>query len=172
MPANAIVWLISSLATVSVKSAYDLGGPCIDNRAGGPWEELGRAEIKEDWPRVVELQKIFVRNMCENNYRWLNLVEALLRVGKLDDALLILGEVHGRGMDLTDENIRSQAALLSYVHSEEFKATPLGQAFAQRMTDAGAGRGIRKEAFRAKLAAMPESLRDPQDLRRRECLSG
>src|SRR5450432_1144399 len=131
MPVSAIAWLISALAVKTATSAYDLGGPCEDNAAHGPWDELEEAEAREDWPKVVELQKILVRQMCDYDRRWLDLADALLRVGRVDDALLIVGEVRGRGTELTDENIEQEKAWTSYVHSEEFKATPLGQSFAQ-----------------------------------------
>jgi pentatricopeptide repeat protein len=113
-------WHASLRRSASGGKRYDLGGPCVDAAGPLPMAKAAEAKKRGAWSEVIELQKASVRASCRNEYRWHELVSALLAAGRRSEAVRVLQEMDARGFDLNP-------GVIGRMHADvgEFMATPL-----------------------------------------------
>lgn len=149
------------LAFTLSASAYDLGGKCepVFKATNDPWTELRAAEAAKDWQKVVRLKKVYVRNMCDNDHRWLDLANNLLKINKSNETTEILGDLHKKGYELKAENLKFFPELVKHINSKQFRESEAGQA----LTKAEGESKARRKAFQEQLAKLGSSMKPPSE---------
>ena len=117
-----------------------------------------RARTGGSWDRIVELEKLNVRQGCEIEYRWLELTDTLIEAGRLQEALKALEEADARGFDLNPALIE-QKTVTEFMNAPMFKKSALGVRFERlkRRSDA------RRARYREILNTMPPAERPPEN---------
>jgi pentatricopeptide repeat protein len=117
-----------------------------------------KAKNAGDWSRVVELERTSVRGMCSNQFRWYELISALLQAHRDKEALAVFEEMRARGFDLNPSlPDLTQPDVREFMDSAAFRASPVGIEIARlkRLSDA------RRARFREALANLPPAQRPP-----------
>ena len=138
---------------------FDLGGPCSPVVYPHPSLEIVRAKKGGLWDRVIELEKRSVREGCDIEYRWRELANALVEVGRRTDALLVLTDMDSRGFDLRPSVIgREHEELKAFMETPLFKASALGMRLEElkRISDQ------RRAHYREVLQKLPRAQRPPE----------
>jgi hypothetical protein len=125
-----LIFVGSPLKTLA---AYDLGGPCAES--SNP--EQSRARIKslreertqKNWLKVIELQKIEVREMCDNQFRWFQLTEDLLMTGQPEEAIFVLEEMYNRNFEIKPSDLINHAYTntMAFLDDSRFKNSNVGK---------------------------------------------
>jgi hypothetical protein len=144
----------------SVESeVFDLGGPCDDSRPPADYHaRLREAARRGDHGTMIELQKQYVRAMCSNHYRWLDLAGTYLRAERPAMAIQVLHELHRRGAEIKPSSLEHQGNLMTLIKTPEFRRSELGREL--RRLQAAAAR--RRAAFRTQLEALDVADRPPE----------
>ena len=107
---------------------YDLGGPCRDASGAGTFLKILEAKKSGAWDRVVDLSKLNVRESCGNEYRWYELVSALLYARRQPEAVQALQEMDARGFDLNPSLLGgSHPDVRKFMGTPIFMASPAGR---------------------------------------------
>jgi len=144
----------------AAQQQFDLGGACSAAVSPGPFSQLREAKKGGNWDRVIEVAKQNVREGCGVEYRWGELVNALLEAHRPAEALQALQEMDSRGFDLNPSAIDSgQEELKAFMEAPLFKASPVGRKVEQlkRISDE------RRDRYREVLKTIPPSQRPPDD---------
>ncbi len=125
------MFVAMALIVVPAASAqhYDLGGPCKDALIGSPsnFGDILKAQASGDWNRVVELERVNVREGCSNEFRWNQLAKALVLANRPTDATHVLEDMDERGLELNPSPGMLPPEVVKLVETPEFKSTPAGQ---------------------------------------------
>jgi hypothetical protein len=90
-------------------------------------KEIQDAERAREWDRAVVLAKEEVRAGCKNEYRWEELINALLSAHRSAEASRALEEMDARGFDLNPAALGEYfPEIVKFMESKEFGASPLG----------------------------------------------
>lgn len=146
-----VLFTLVSLLSVHLY-AYDLGGPC-DPKAEpkGLYQDITAAEKTKNYAKLIELKKLNVRGMCENDYRWLDLAETLFLAGKKSEAQQVIDIVVKRDLDAVERE-NTFKLIQAYLKSADFAGTDGGKLVAQARAESDA----RKKEFRSRLAGMKQ----------------
>jgi hypothetical protein len=121
-----IAGLLSPFAGSAAEQYYDLGGPCKDQPLMN-LREINDARKGGAWDRVIELEKLQVRAGCRIEYRWHELVNALIEAPRQSEAAQVLQEMDSRGFDVNPSIIgRDHPEVERFMEGPEFKASPVG----------------------------------------------
>jgi hypothetical protein len=87
--------------------AFDLGGDCLAVSAGAMAlnREMQALAAKKDWDAALDAGRRYLRDMCDNPYRWGQVLEVLLDSPRRAEALDFLWEMHMRGLDLNRASV-------------------------------------------------------------------
>src|SRR5579872_566009 len=72
---------------------FDLGGPCRDALQSNTFAQILAAKKNRSWDKLIELEKQSVREGCKIEYRWQELVTALLQANRPQEALQVMEEM-------------------------------------------------------------------------------
>lgn len=152
LPQSGSVW--------AAQQRYDLGGPCSAVVYQGTLPQIWEAKRSGSWDRVIELEKLNVRAGCSIEYRWRELVNALLEAHRQTEALEALQEMDSRGFDLNPSMIdREHDELKNFMEAPLFRASPIGMKIEQlkRVSDE------RRDRYREALKTIPPRQRPPEN---------
>ncbi len=151
--------LLSPRSAWTSQVQYDLGGACEKHSAWNGWKEIRDAEKSGDWDRVVALEKQAVRAGCDIEYRWFQLVNALLEAHQQTEASRALQEMDTRGFEVNPFLLGSDLREVEmFMQERVFKASPLGAKIKRLETISNA----RRSRFQEALNALPEGQRPPE----------
>ncbi|MEK7745045.1 MAG: pentatricopeptide repeat-containing protein [Elusimicrobiota bacterium] len=154
--------LLSALGFVPVHGAgaYDLGGPCAYLAIGEDRlsSDIREAEKKGDWVGAVELQRRFVRNQCDIEYRWHSLVDVLIKAGKRAEAVDILDEMDRRGFEIKPSRMESEGSQ-RFLSTPEFAGSDAGKRIRKKLDAVGS----RRREFQKKASRIPAGERPPTE---------
>ncbi len=159
------IWLgLVVVGMVAAQERYDLGGICFPESGGGPFAEIARAEKSGDRDRVIELNKLSVRGMCDNAYRWEHLVRALVAGKREAEATRVVEEMDERGFDLRPIVFGQSGplgaedpAMVRFVAGAPFRESAIGRKVARLMAEAD----VRRARARVGLQALRPGERPP-----------
>ena len=76
---------------------------------------------------MIDLQKLYVRAMCSNHYRWYDLAELYLGADRPDVATQILNELHLKGAEIKPVTFEHHDALAAFIQTADVEETKLGR---------------------------------------------
>jgi hypothetical protein len=156
--ATALAVLLASGPLTAAESHYDLGGPCQDNYTSNLSGEIREAKQNRNWDRAIALEKINVRQMCRNQYRWFELVSTLLAAQRPAEALRALEAMDSREFNLTAEAIGdTHPGVKEFMDSAGFRESELGGKIERWKRESDA----RRASYRELLNHPPPGLKPP-----------
>ena len=128
---------------------YDLGGPCKDVAGPGVLPKIWEAKKSGSWDRVIELEKASVRDGCSIEYRWHELVSALVEAHRQTEAVQVLQEMDSRDFELNPSIIgRMHPDVEKFMEGPVFQQSPVGIKIEQLKRTANERRAKYREALK------------------------
>ena len=119
--------IVTLFLASSSEGAFDLGGDC-EPQGEQSWKlshNMRAQAARGEWDDAIETGLVYVRDMCQNSYRWAQLVNLFLESPRRAKALDILREMRTRGRDLNVDEIDWNAV----EQLEGFDASEIGQLY-------------------------------------------
>jgi hypothetical protein len=152
------IFVFISIAGWAADGHYDLGGPCKDSAGPGVLAKILAAKNSGSWELAIELEKANVRDGCSIEYRWHELVNALLEAHRQTEAVQALQEMESRGFNLNPSIIgRDHPDEEKFMEGPEFKASAVGMKIEQLKKIANE----RRARFREVLRRLPPGQKPP-----------
>ncbi len=153
----ALAAVLLATPAFAAEHYYDLGGPCKEAQPTRI-KEIVDAQRTSNWNRLVDLQKLEVRDSCGNEFRWFELAKALLLAHRPAEAVQVLEEMDARDLDLNPSLVvRFHPEVKALMDDPAFKSTPAGI----KLEALKRSSNERRAKFRAMLTTLPASQRPP-----------
>ena len=161
LTASFCLAIVLSLPSKAASDAhYDIGGPCQSGFLSGPFTQIQQAEKSGSWDTLVELEKENVRAGCNIEYRWLELVNALLSAHRPSEAVLVLEEMDARGFEVNPASLSEEhSQIKQFMDTAEFKRSPIGA----KVTHLRTISEERRAKYRKMLNTLPANQRPPEN---------